>query len=303
VILMAMMGAMALTWVGMFVDHSEPGASAASYATILGWGRAVIGELELLPVAPFTSQVYRAGPLLLLGMVGMILLRSSWRRGNRLCSGAVAMAATSAACFTLYCIVPRRVNGAWYFAERFPILWVLFLLAAAAALRPPRGWSVAVGALALCVGGGVILLQWEYVAKIAAEIAPAVNAPTAKSGSIGLIVGGQKALPEGLSFDPYMWSGAHYFRRSQAILANAPWMDLPILMIRPAHPNRWSYLDPDRAWQSMLDGMMDAGAVPDLDFVVREGSPDVLIDGVLTRMGWRNSTVRGEYLRIYAHPR
>jgi len=213
------------------------------------------------------------------------------------------MAATSAACFTLYCIVPRRVNGAWYFAERFPTLWVLFLLAAAAALRPPRGWSVAVGALALCVGGGVILLQWEYVAKIAAEIAPAVNAPTAKSGSIGLIVGGQKALPEGLSFDPYMWSGAHYFRRSQAILANAPWMDLPILMIRPAHPNRWSYLDPDRAWQSMLDGMMDAGAVPDLDFVVREGSPDVLIDGVLTRMGWRNSTVRGEYLRIYAHPR
>lgn len=297
--LMAVMAAMALVWVGMFVDRSQPAPSSPSYVSVYGWGRTLAGELELLPVAPFTSLAYRAGPLLLLGIAVLTVLQSSWRQAGRLCSAAVALIATSSICFALYGIVPPRINGSWYFAERFPILWALFLLAAAAALRPPRWWSVATGAIALCVTVGVLLPQWGLVSRIATRIAPALDCPPAQAGSVGLIVGPPKALPEGLAFDPYLWSAAHYFRRSGAILANAPWMDLPILMMRPAHPSRWSYLDPDDAAQAMADAMAGGQALPDLDFVVREGPADFEMDAMLNRMGWSNSTGNSEFLRVF----
>ena len=176
-------------------------------------------------------------------------------------------------------------------------------LAAAAALRPPRWWSVATGAIALCVTAGVLLPQWGLVSRIATRIAPALDCPPAQAGSVGLIVGPPKALPEGLAFDPYLWSAAHYFRRSGAILANAPWMDLPILMMRPAHPSRWSYLDPDDAAQAMADAMAGGQALPDLDFVVREGPADFEMDAMLNRMGWSNSTGNSEFLRVFRRHR
>ena len=88
------------------------------------------------------------------------------------------------------------------------------------------------------------------------QMSPVLQSPVAPAGSVGVIVGELPPHPEGFSFDPYFWGGAHYFRRSRAILANAPWLDLPIIMLRPAHPGRWYNLS---AWEAS-QGAVGRGA-------------------------------------------
>jgi hypothetical protein len=252
---------------------------------------------------PFTSLSYRVGLIFLLGMTGLALLVSVWKHGGRASSAAIAMIGTSAICFTLFFIVPRSINGSWLFPHRFPIFWILFLIAAAAALRPPRLCTLAVGVIALCATSTVVLLQWVNVSRITTAMRPVLDAPPAKAGSVGLIIGEKASDPEGLAFDPFLWGGAHYFRRSRAILANAPWMDLPIIMIRPAHPDRWSDLQPYPAAQSLLVASSGGGAVPELSFVVRGGPSGALTDAVISGLGWSPLTRPGGLLRIYSrHP-
>jgi hypothetical protein len=96
-----------------------------------------------------------------------------------------------------------------------------------------------------------------------------------------------------------MWSGAHYFRRSRAILANEPWMDLPMIMLRPAHPTQWSFLDPDDASPVLITGMIGGKATQNLDFVVQEGPYDFEIDGAMHRMGWIDFGSSSEFLRMF----
>jgi hypothetical protein len=297
-VLMAAMATVAILWVALFVDRSQRTPEEPNYASVLGWLRVVVTELVLAPVAPFTSLSYRAGPVLLLGAAGLTFFMGFWKDGRRHRTAAIALAAAGAICFLLYGIVPPRVNGSYYFPERFPILGVLFVLAGAAALGAPRRWSVATGSLAACVAVGVVALQWSHVRELSAQLAPAFTVPPVAAGSLGVIVGPPKSLPDGLAFNPYMWAGAHFFRRSSAILLNAPWMDQPLIMLRPAHPDRWSYLDPDYASQALIGGRRGGTPVPNPDIVVEDGAPDAEIDGLLNRMGWRDSG-GNSFLRIF----
>ena len=36
-----------------------------------------------------------------------------------------------------------------------------------------------------------------------------------------------------VSFDPYVWAPARYFRQTDSIMLNAPWLNLPILPLEP----------------------------------------------------------------------
>lgn len=301
--MIALMGGTAAAWLGRFVNQSQHARSAPSYVADVGWIHAVNGLLGLGHVVPFTSLSYRVGLIFLLGMTGLALLVSVWKHGGRASSAATAMIGTSAICFTLFFIVPGSINGSWLFPHRFPIFWILFLIAAAAALRPPRLCTLAAGVIALCATSTVVLLQWVNVSRITPAMRPVLDAPPAKAGSVGLIIGEEASDPEGLAFDPFLWGGAHYFRRSRAILANAPWMDLPIIMIRPAHPDRWSDLQPYPAGQSLLVASSGGGAVPELSFVVRGGPSGALTDAVISGLGWSPLTRPGGLLRIYSrHP-
>ena len=299
-VLMAAMGAMALLWVGLFVDRPRAGSTDPSYGSVFGWLNTAATELQLYPVAPFSGLRYRAGPILVVGAAYCAWITGSWKNGRRLRIGAVALAAVAWICFILFCAVPPRVNGSFYFAERFPILWVLFSLAAAAALRLPRRWSAAAGGGAACVTVCVLLMQWGQISRMGSQIAPALDSPPAAAGTVGLIIGSKKQMPEGLSFDPYMWSGAHYFRRSRAILANDPWMNLPIIMLRPVHPTQWSYLDPDDASPVLIAAIAGGTAAGNPAFVVQEGPSDFEIDGLMKRKGW-NDFGSSQFLRMYRH--
>jgi hypothetical protein len=290
-VMMVAMGAVALVWVSPFVDRGYGDSFQSNHVSTWGWFNAVATELQLYHAAPFTRLGYRAGPILSMAFASAAWI-AGFRRGVR--PAALALLAVSGMCFALYCVVPERVSGGYYFAERFPILWIVFLLAGASSLCLPPGWSVAAGAIAVIVTADVLTLQWVHVTEIAARIALTQEAPPMAAGSIGLIVGRRNSLPDGLAFNPYVWSGVHYFRRSQAILANDPWMDEPILMLRPARPDRWSYLDPDAARQKLV---ADLAAGP--DFVVQAGLPDVDLDLLMNRSGWTDFGQSSRFIRVY----
>jgi hypothetical protein len=298
-VLMAVMDVISLAWIGVFVDRTEPALAVSNYASQVGLLQAATSELELLSVAPFTSLLDRIGLLLLLGMVGLTVIGNPWKQAGRVRSGPLALMATSAICFILFCFVPPQLNGTWYFAERFPIFWVLFLIATTAALRPPLWWSNTAGVIAFCVTVSVLAMQWVHISRIAREVRPALEAPAAKSGSVGLIVGDSRQFPPGLAFDPYIWAGVHYFRRSGAILANAPWTDQSHIMIQPAHSDRWSYTDPDGTSHKIADALAAGDRFPEIDFLVQEGLADVYGSRLVNVMEWDNFTGDHEYLRFY----
>ena len=301
-LLLAAMGVMALAWVSLFVDSVQRGDSAPNYLSSWGWFNVLATELQLFPVSAFTRVRDRAGPILLAGVACIILLEGLWSNRRTLRQAPIALAVTSGICFVLFGIVPARVNGSYYFAERFPIIMVLFLLAGAAAMPLARAWTGRVGYLAAAVSAGVLILQWGNVSEISFQIALAEDAAPAAAGSVGLLIGPRRSTPDGLAFNPYMWSGAHYFLRSRAILANEPWMDLPIIMLRPTHPDDWSYLDPDDARERLVDRIAGGGTFKGLDFVVQTGPADVDIHNLMARSGWSHTGDADDAIRVYRPP-
>ncbi|MGD0577491.1 MAG: hypothetical protein ABSC08_01055 [Bryobacteraceae bacterium] len=299
--MIALMAATAALWVALFASQSQHVPSGLGAVFRYGWIRTVDGRLLLWPVLPFTSPSYRIGPVLLVVTPGLALMVSVWKQGGRAGCATIALIATAAICFTSVCIAPESINGSHYFPDRFAVFWVVLLIAAAAASRPPRQWSLAAGVMALCVSCAVLLLQWVNVSRIALEMRPLLEAPPAQVGSVGLVIGGKASRGGDLVFEPFLWGGAHYFRRSGAILANAPWMDLPIVMLRPAHPNRWSYLNPYSAGLSLSRALTAGGAPSDLSFVVRDGPSSAAAEALLSGPGWSPLTRTSGAFCIYAH--
>ena len=286
---MALLAAMAVAsalWVGRFTQPAHQAPRAAGAVFQYGWLRTVAGRLALWPVVPFTSLSYRIGPLILVAVALLALLWSLWKHGGRASAGVWALTAAGAICFALVCMAPESVNGSHYFPDRFAIYWPLFLFAAAAASDPPRRWSVAAGALAACVTCVVLPIQYARASGIVAELRPVVEAPAVPAGTSGLIISGPAPHDTDLAFEPFLWSGAHFFRRSGAILANTPWLDLPILMLRPAHPNRWSYMEPAAADAVLTGALSSPQAMPELGFVVRDGRRATRSEPLLSPPQW-----------------
>ena len=269
--LLASMGVAALVWVGMFTDPSAVSLGVPSVQGTYGWIGVASIELQFWPLVPLNSRIYRGILVVLLAIIVLALSKAAWKRRGGVSSTAVALILTSSICFLLYGIVPPEINGSWFFAQRFPVFWILFLIAAVAAIRPPRAWGIAGGAAAGCVTIAVLWLQWSAISTVAGELRPVLETPPEKAGAVGLIIDAPTGALDTLTFDPFMWSGAHYFRRSQAILANAPWMDLRIIMIQQKHADRWSGANPDLAAQLLMDPTTDAVTAPPPGIVVEAG--------------------------------
>ena len=267
------MGGTAVFWMAMFVNRSANAVSKPSPIAREGLFHTLAARITLASTTPFSSRPYRGSLILILGMLSMALVAGLWQQRRRASSAAVALIATSAICFVLSCVVPTSINGSDHFPDRFPIFWVTFLIAGVAALRPPGLWDSVAGGIAAAIACAVLMMQWNYVGQISRELQPVFSAPVAQAGAKGLIVSGDISGRPGLKFDPFYWSGAHYFRRSIAILANEPWMDLPIIMIRPEHPDRWSYLDPNPAAQTLGRAIQAGDRVTELSLILREGKP------------------------------
>jgi len=202
--------------------------------------------------------------------------------------------------FTLSFTVPEFLIGGSYLGERFSIYWVVFLITGAAAIKPPRWCTSAVGIVALA--GAIVILysQWHYLSDTARNLNSALDVPLVKSGSLGAIV----TEPTRSEFiDPYTWAAATYFRESQAILTNAPWTDLKFIMLRPKRIEPWTYEDQSQfALGEILDTLNKRGNVR-LDFFVRYGASGPQTAELAERLRFQmvsNTPRMGVYLRADA---
>jgi len=85
-------------------------------------------------------------------------------------------------------------------------------------------------------------------------------------------------------------------------MANAPWLDLPIIMLRPAHPDRWYNLS---AWEAskVLDGAVRSGdSAPELNFLVRQQPAAENTADALDRLRWPPVGTPGQIFGIYSRP-
>lgn len=297
--LIVIMTVISLGWVRLFVDAASRPSLLPNYATRLGFVYALLTELSLIEVAPLTMAIYRDCLILLLVIAGLMLALRPWKQDGRIRTGAVVLSILSVVCFLLFCFAPAKINGTWYFPERFPILGVLFLIGAAAAMRPTCRWSKTAGVLAIVVTAITIPMQWYAVSEIGGELKPALEAPPVRAGLTGLVIEPPKLYPPGLSFDPYSWGGVHYFRRSKAILANNPWMDQTHIMLRPNRASQWSYLDGDSAGVHMAEELKAGRAAPELDFVVQAGPDAPELSQLVRRLGLRDFPEESKFLRLF----
>jgi hypothetical protein len=301
------MAGIAALWLSGFIDFAQnkvpPSFVTSSSVTRIGWLASVVRGLILADILPFTAASYRLGLILLIVVATIVLCSSDWRSGVRKGSAAPALIAMCIICFILFCSLPFGIKGCWYFPNRVLIFWALFLFSTTAALRPAPKWSNAAGILTLCVTGVVLFLQWTIIAKIDLALSPVLEAAAAKAGSEGLIIGASTSAAEGLVFDPYRWSGAHYFRRSQAFLKNAPWMEQPHIMIKTKKDDRWSYLDPAPAGTVLLGILRKGESPPELAFLVRDDPPGPTTEEIAGRLNWRPLTPAGGAVAIVARSR
>jgi|SRR5579871_561067 len=266
---LAAMGALAGIWVLRFIGHPQGPEIDADSA--IGFRHWINLEWKLWPLVPLTTRAYRWGLIALLAAAAITLLLAVARqRRIAISSRAMALASASFLCFLLFALMPEWVGGGAFVRERFPIFFVLFLLAAAAAAAPAIRWSYAPGVIALAVLCLTLGLQYRRAEPMAADLQRLLLADPSQPSTAGMLLQGKSPLELDLNFDPYYWAGAHYFRRSHAILLNAPWLDVPIYMLRPSQPAPWNYLDPqpETAYVSSHAGC----GSPRLDFAVLVGS-------------------------------
>ncbi len=217
-----------------------------------------------------------------------------------------ALAITAGLCVAMFALGPFEVNHGAYFYERFPIFALAFTtaFAAGAALRPvlERRFTVALGLVA-CVS-----LSWQAVMKhrIINDLAQVYDSPPAPAHEKAVIIGSEpwvKWAGAPVNFDPYVWAGAHYLRRSKAVLMNGAWLDAPISMIEPRAPHTCSYSDP-YPMAECLSGVNGKPTIPAPELAVavdeHRGAPEpISTEGLAKSMGLVRLPIRAGYLSFY----
>ncbi|MBC7925969.1 MAG: hypothetical protein H7039_09970 [Bryobacteraceae bacterium] len=308
IILLFIFGIVGLLWVIMFRTEPSPNAmrNFPKAPQDFGWVHKMTEEVKLWPIVPYFTIPYRAGPVLLIFAAIVAIAAAVPAALRKLPRAAVVCLLTSAACYLLYVFAPVPLNGATYFANRFPIFWVVFLFASAAALPTalPSAHSrfrYAVPVLAIPVALLSLFLQWRHTSATAAELTPTLNAKVIGPGSLGLICSDSARDPI-RSYDPHLWLGVHYFRRSKAVLVNAPWMYLPHIMLKPVKASDWDFIDP----HPMADylGAGDVKQLPssNLAFMIRAGRNTPKIAEATGRWGYKPAGYDNGIFEVYAKP-
>lgn len=121
--------------------------------------------------------------------------------------------------------IPAQLNGSDFFAQRLLLPLYLSLLVAASPLLKKR-----LGASLAALGGVLSLFNLGLAAvritPIAREISSYRQLPPVHTSGPGLILfHSQPATDAKVSFDPYAWAAASYFREHGVLLYNTAWLE------------------------------------------------------------------------------
>jgi hypothetical protein len=292
----ALAGALSAAWVFSFTQ--EGGYILMANPFRLG------ALIAMSPLAAFRQAPYRillAAPAAAVTVLGIARLFSEGR--SKVFNRDSALAITAAICVVLFAVAPFMVNHGGYFYERFPIFALAFLTAFAAGVslgpRLERRLSAGLAALAF------VCLSWQAAMKhqIIGNLAPLYDAPLAPARRMAVVIGAEPWMKwpgAPVNFDPYVWVGAHYLRRSKAVLLNSPWLDAPIAMLQPAAPHTCSFSDPYPMAECMLG--KPSMPLPDLAVAVNEhrGAPDPIpIDLLARSLGLHRLPIKASYVSLY----
>ena len=233
------LAALSSLYVTSFMTGTQVGGSLLPTRTI----REVIVQIVKAEcaVGVFTGPgiatvLYRVG-LCALAAVGVLLgsrgfatriRRKEWRPADLLLVAGVLM-------ILLYPWIPSSINGADYFADRLMVVaWLACAASAAGATMTP--WSERV-AIALPVSFVVFILCLAQfrIAPAARHLAELESISHKTKDGIGLFLCSGRSA-NGLAFAPYWWSGASYFRDSDAILLSTPWLESHYMMLAGKPP-------------------------------------------------------------------
>ncbi len=199
------------------------------------------------PLSAFQVSYY-AAPQAITIVIALALLWTSRRKGDWTAPGAVNGLAClfAAIVFTLiYMVSPGVVAGAAYFDQKFPILALVFLFAAAARNRAPETWHWAGGIAVCAVSVFVLGYQTIQCRKMNVEMAAVLDAPAVSPGSVGVSTFEGPIMTSYRPFSPIVYGAAYYFIRSHAVMINVPyWVDHPYMLIYPIDPDSFAVTKP-----------------------------------------------------------
>lgn len=185
--------------------------------------------------SPFIAAYRIALYCILLGAI-LFALRSWWNKQTSQESTVGLWLVVVLLLIVVLPLIPETMNGSAFFADRLVMfLWVAALAAASCALPPSlplqRGLiAVAVAILLITLGEGEL-----YIRPVSHQAA-AMEQDELKilPGLQGLALPAQfSASAAHLTYNPYLWQQARFFRKEHALMLNPPWLDLPILPIAP----------------------------------------------------------------------
>jgi hypothetical protein len=196
------------------------------------------GGLGLYVLSPLALRGYRIALGVGIVVPLVVVAVHLWERRRRFAVEANdAVLALALLCASLYPLAPGGVGGGGYLDERFPVLGAAFL-AAFLGREGLRSWQQAgAGCFLAAVACVVLFQQANHCGAAARRIELLERVGVMPAGSTGALLAERRETRlSPLNFDPSFWAGAHYFRRSRAVLANGPWMDLPFMILNTHTP-------------------------------------------------------------------
>ncbi len=261
--------------------------------------------IAMSPLTAFRQTPYRillALPAAAVTMLGIVRFAKDGR--SKVFARDSALAVTAAICVALFAVAPFEINHGGYFYERFPIFALAFMTAFAAGLtlrsRVEHRLTAAMALLA------AVCLTWQVVMKqrIIETLAQVYDAPPARVQRKAVVLASEPWMKwpgSPVNFDPYVWAGLHYLRRSKAVFLNSTWLDAPISMLQPAAPHYCSYSDPFPMAECLWVQKRSLPA-PDLAIAVDEhrGAPDPIpTDRLAKSLGLARLPIKAGFLSFY----
>ncbi len=173
--------------------------------------------------------------ILLAGSVSIALWRFIQHRRTRVWTLGDTWLLASLTLIVTLPFVPPDLNGSHFFAARLVILiWISALSALSGAALLNRAATQGIAVFSIAITLIILSMAQARIGPAAKDIANAEPPPAATTGHAGLLLTSDNAIrPINLNYDPYLWSGAHLFRRTDSVLYNTPWLDLQIIPLGP----------------------------------------------------------------------
>jgi len=240
----SLIGCLALFYTSLFIEKNMAGRvlpiHISRWEMLSGFARL---QWMCFGTGGLSTKLYRIGLYGALAL-GFALGIQRFRARPTTRRGVTAEPLLIAALFLMIVLpfLPPNMNGSEHFADRLPILvWICVLAAASSAARLNPAARNAIAVFGFVFSVTTLAFADRLIRPAASDIARIERVPVTKH-KMGLLLDGPTQVQDDrLTFNPYLrWVGGRYFRRSDAVLLNAPWLSPPFPLPIQRRQNRFT---------------------------------------------------------------